>query len=182
MDALQAVSVVQAGLTAPAVALDAVQPDTRAVISQIAASEGITADQRTALVAVAMDIDAYIQAQPMRSGALDKVSGLGVYLNTTSTHTVPRWNLLTALRAYGLNLTEKPSVSHEQTAVNAQQQLEAVARQARGVSLDTALATVAAQSRAVQAAPVVQAVAAQAKPLNLPKADGAVVRKVDAVV
>ena len=188
MDMVRAVQAVIGGPSGPAAALD-VQPDTRAVISQIAASEGITESQRSALVAVAVDIDAYINAQPLRAGALDQVAGLGVYLNQTSTNTVPRWTVLTALRTYGLNQAgSTPAVSSEATAQQADQQatasLESVARSARSVSLDTALATVAARAAphvAVRAVSV-QAVATPAKPVVFPKADGGRVEHVDAVV
>lgn len=172
MDQVRAVTVAVQGASGPVAAL---QADARAVVAQVADNTGLSEGERVALVAATVDIDQFISAQPARSDALAQVVGLGTYLRSTSTKSIPRWNVMTALRAYGLNLTEdyaapkaKPVQAEAVQQVRAK--LEHVARASRDVSLDTAVA-------AAKAAPVV-AKAAPVKVESAPK----VAPKVDAVV
>ena len=151
-------------VTAAAALPEAVAPqaDARAVITDIAQNEALAPVERAALVDAAMAIDQFIASQPDRAGNLDQVVGLGVYLSKTSATTWPRWNVMTALRAYGLNLKEQPSQpapTEAQAAQQVQARLEGVARGSRQVSLDTALAVARAPT-----APVIQHVAATVAP------------------
>jgi hypothetical protein len=155
MDTLRALNAVTVGTSGPAAALPQVQADTLAVIAEIAASERLTASERSALTKVAVDIDQFINAQPIRAANLAQVAGLGMYLRQTSATTIPRWNVMTALRTYGLNLgpeVARPS-NAEVAAQQAQAQLEQVARSSRNVSLETALAVAA---RTAASMPVAQ--------------------------
>lgn len=167
MDTIRALNAVAAGTNSPAAAL---RPDAMAIIAEVASSERLTAAERTVLVAATVDIDQFITAQPQRAANLAQVAGLGMYLRQTSATTIPRWNVMTALRTYGLNIDhDAPRPDNAAAAAQAvAQKLEAVARSSRNVSLDTALAvaarTVASQPVAVQAAPV-------AKPAPVPKAE-----------
>lgn len=166
MDVLRALIGGANGGTVTAIATPVVPPiqaDTRAVISQIAADSSISPPERVALTQIAVDIDRYIQSQPLRAGNLDQVAGLGIYLSKTSATTWPRWNVMTALRAYGLNLNESvagPAPSEQAAARQVAAQLEAIARTARNVSAETA--TVQAPVAVQQAAVVVAATAVPA--------------------
>lgn len=171
MSNIIALNAVTAGATNPAAALDSItiSPDALAVVSEIAANTGLSASERGSLIQTTAAIDQFVTAQPDRAGALSQVSGLGVYLRQTSSASWPRWSVLTALRSYGLNLTETqrvdPAPTQEQAVQHVRQQLETVARASRDVSLDTAIAV----TRAV--APVVQQAPAPAPRAAAPKAE-----------
>lgn len=155
MDMIRTLTAVTAGANTPAPAVQ-VQPDAMAVIAEIAASERLTVSERTALTKVAVEIDQFINAQPIRAANLAQVAGLGMYLRQTSATTIPRWNVMTALRTYGLNIDHEAAARPSNVEVAAQQaqaQMEQIARASRSVSLETALAVAA---RTVASQPIAQ--------------------------
>lgn len=93
-----------AGFGGPIAALPAVPADSRAVISDISSSTGLSDSVRTELVQAVAAVDSRISNPTLRSDVLQQVSSLGFYLNNTSDDSMPRWSVLTGLRLYGLNL------------------------------------------------------------------------------
>lgn len=176
MDQVRAVTMAMQGSGGPVAAL---QADARAVVAQVAENTGLSEGERVALVAATVEIDQFITAQPARSDALSQVVGLGTYLRSTSTKSIPRWNVMTALRAYGLNLTEdyatpKPKVSQEVAVQQVQSRLESVARASRNVSLETAVAAARATPQPAAKAPVAKADSAPTIKPASPKVDAVV--------
>lgn len=125
--------------------------DVRGILTQIAQAPGLAEGERTALVQATATASSIANAD-LRAVALRQVSTMGLYLSKTGDSGLPRWSVMTALRAYGLNLQQTPRPqTAEQNGATAQkvaQQLETVA-QTRGVSLNRVL-----QAQPVQAAPV----------------------------
>lgn len=120
----------------------AVPVDTRALISEIANSTSLSDGERSGLISAVATVDQNLIGAT-RATVLEQVQNLGLYLrNTSANESFPRWSMMTALRAYGMNLQEGgPSV----TASTVRVQLEQVAQTSRGVSLDTAVAVAAHQ-------------------------------------
>ena len=181
MDNSVALSMVTAGAASPAAALDSVSADVAAVVNEIAANTGLSDAERASLIQTTAAIDQFVTAQPDRAGVLAQVSGLGVYLRETSSSSWPRWSVLTGLRAYGLNLTEAqrvdPAPTQAQAVAAVRQQLETVARNSRGVSLDTAMAVAKVVAPAVHVAAPVKVAAPKAESHAAPAAEGAGVVK-----
>lgn len=148
-----------AGATGQAAALPQVANDVRAVLTQIAEAPGLVEAERTALVQATATASGIANAD-LRAVALRQVSTMGLYLSRTGDSGLPRWTVMTALRAYGLNLQSAPkAVTPEQDAQAAQ----AVARQVaaaganRGVSVQQALQNTAGAQAAIPVQSAVQA-------------------------
>jgi hypothetical protein len=156
MSNIAALNAVTAGATNPAAALEVLpSADAAAVLNDIVSQPNLTDGERTALAQAAAYVDQNIAVQPARAEALAQVSGLGLYLSSTSTDSIPRWTVLTGLRAYGLNLKEpapQPTPTPQQAQAQVAQKLQAVARASRNVSLDTALAVAKAPTPVVEVA------------------------------
>lgn len=152
MDIRAPVPALQGSSSGSAVEVPAVAPAVRNVLAEIASNPVLTDVERTALVA-ATATAGQISNVSMAELALETVSSTGIYLRNTGGSTSPRWQVLTALRAYGLNLSEqahaKPRPSDAQLAAQVNAQLNAVVRASRGDSLEQ----VQAVAKAVQAAP-----------------------------
>lgn len=134
--------------------------DARAVIGEIAGNEALSDGEKGGLIAAVATVDQGLSGNA-RSVGLAQIQGLGVYLRNTGNDGFPRWSMMTALRAYGLNLATTSAVPVQpQPVVQAavQSQLNDIAQSSRGVSLNTALAVAQATP-----APVVKA-AAKAAP------------------
>lgn len=132
----------------------AVSPNVRQVLSDIASNTALSDGDRTAMVAAVAEAqgikDSVVQAQ-----ILAQVQGLGVYVRHTNDEGFPRWNVMTTLRVYGLNLKQgQGGASDAVVAARVQQKLESVA-QGRGVSVQqaVAVANAAQQAAEVQQAP-----------------------------
>jgi hypothetical protein len=155
---------VSTGASAPAAALPQVSAQVRSVLATIASATTTSDSQKQALVA-ATATASQIADVNVAEIALETVSTTGIYLRNTGSEGWPRWQVLTALRAYGLNLTEKPAApvpNDAALAAQVQQQVANVLREARNVSV--AQATQAVQSAPAPAAQVVQAAPVQATP------------------
>ncbi len=169
MDIRAPVSVLQGNGSATAVEVPAVAASVRNVLAEIASNPVLTDVERTALVA-ATATASRISDVSIAELALETVSTTGIYLRSTGGATSPRWQVLTALRAYGLNLSEQrhaePRPNDAQLAAQVNAQLNTVVRASRGDSLDQ----VQAMAKAVQAAP--QPVVTQApRPVAKPAAE-----------
>lgn len=140
--------------------------DSRAVVADVSTSTELTDSERTQLVQAVAAVDAGISSPSLRSDVLEHVSRLGFYLKNTSDEGWPRWNVLTGLRVYGLNLdastqgapsaAAQPQAPQPDEQVVAQQvkaKLDGVARSSRGVSLEH----VAAAVKTAKSAPVASA-------------------------
>ncbi len=108
-----------------------VPADSRATIRDIAASTRLSDGQKTNLIAAVAAADSGISD---RGVALERAQMLGLYLRNSGNDGFPRWTMMTALRAYGMNLTEEAAAP---AAVN--QALQAAAATA-DVSVETAVA------------------------------------------
>jgi hypothetical protein len=141
---------VAGGQSAPATALPTVSSEIRAVLTQIATAPGLQESERAALVQVTATASSIADAQ-LRAVALRQVSSMGMYFSRTGDSGLPRWTVMTALRAYGLNIQQNATqaTSHQSAEI-----ANSVARQvstlaaSRGVSL----------SQALQSAPQAQAI------------------------
>jgi hypothetical protein len=115
--------------------------DVRGVLTQIAQAPGMNEGERTALVQATATASSIANAE-LRTVALRQISSMGLYLSRTGDNGLPRWSVMTALRAYGLNLQQTPRApTPEQSGAAAQkvaQQLESVA-QSRGTTLNRVL-------------------------------------------
>lgn len=114
-----------------------VPADTRALISDIANSEALTESARSGLIAAAAQIDSGLTGA-VRTEALAQVQGLGIYLRNSGTEGYPRWPMMTALRTYGMNLTNNGGGGQAAVISNLKSQLEHIA-QGHGVSLQKAI-------------------------------------------
>ncbi|MCA3243791.1 MAG: hypothetical protein INF43_00610 [Alphaproteobacteria bacterium] len=140
-----------AGATGSGGPLAQVPNDVRTVLTQIAEAPGLVESERTALVQATATASSIANAD-LRAVALRQVSSMGLYLSRTGDSGLPRWTVMTALRAYGLNLQAAPkAATPEQDAQAAQ----AVARQvaaagaSRGVTVQQALQNTAASQAAI---------------------------------
>jgi hypothetical protein len=121
------------------------------VLAQIAEAPGLAQAERTALVQATATASSIVNPE-LRAAALRQVSGMGLYLSKTGDSGLPRWTVLTALRAYGLNIQNAPKVATpEQNAQVAQQVAQQVAAVGanRGVSVAQALQNTASAQAAV---------------------------------
>lgn len=148
-----------AGASGPAGALAQVPNDVRGVLIQNAKAPGLAQAERTALVQATATASSIANAD-LRAVALRQVSTMGLYLSRTGDSGLPRWTVMTALRAYGLNLQSAPKAS---TPEEDAQVAQAVARQvaaagaSRGVSVQQALQNTAASQVAIPVQSAVQA-------------------------
>jgi hypothetical protein len=126
-----------AGANSSAAAV-AVPADSRAVINEIAGSTTLTDSARSGLIAAVAAVDSGLSGAT-RSSALAQVQGLGIYLRNSGTDGYPRWPMMTALRAYGMNLTNNGGGGQEAVISNLKSHLEQIA-QGHGVSLQKAIA------------------------------------------
>lgn len=127
---IRALSQISGGTTS-ALAVN-VPADSRAVISEIAANTALSDGQRTHLITAVAAADSGLQVGE-RSAALERIQMLGLYLRNTGDSSFPRWSMMTALRAYGMNLTDEAAAP---SAVN--QALQAAVAP-RNVSVETAV-------------------------------------------
>lgn len=135
--------------------------DLQQTLTTIAQTPNLSDAQRSSLTQALATVAQSVQSSALRSQTLSKVTNMGIYLATTQPEGFPRWNVMTALRAYGLNLQQTPKLL-EQAAVQAvQQQLNALAEQVRPVVAESP-AVIATLSTNLPSAPVAQkAIAAQ---------------------
>ncbi|MBI1308764.1 MAG: hypothetical protein GC129_02750 [Proteobacteria bacterium] len=114
-----------------------VPADTRQVLAGIAGNTSISPQVRTELVQAVAAADS-VGESSLRSDLMSQVGGLGVYFSQTKSEGWPRWDVLTALRTYGLNLKANQQVggSGVEVARSAQAKLEQVARKEGGVSME----------------------------------------------
>ncbi len=126
------------GANTPASALAGVPADIRNVLTTIATSPGITEADRTSLVK-ATAVASGISDASLRSVALKQISGMGLYLSSVGDNSLPRWSVMTALRAYGLNIRDKtPTESDTTRTAQAMQQVAALAK-ANNISVTQAI-------------------------------------------
>lgn len=71
-------------------------------------------------------VDPLPMAEAIASGP---AAGMGIYLRSTASEGIPNWVVLTALRAYGLNIVEETAPAPKPTEVAAAQAKAAVAAQ-----------------------------------------------------
>lgn len=137
-----------------------VPADSRALVSEIAASAGLSDGQRGGLIAAVAAADSGL-SMAERAAALERIQRLGIYLRNTGNEGFPRWTMMTALRSYGMNLTSEAAAPSAVT----QALQQAVAD--TGVSVQTAVAVAATMAPAPAPRPVVKAAEVVA-----PAADG----------
>jgi hypothetical protein len=101
---------------------------------------GLSRDQVSALSAAVAQVDAGIENPALKQQVLNEVSGMGMYFKNTDTEGFPRWPVMTALRAYGLNLSVPQGQGEQEVARRVRQVLSDVAQQTRGVSARQAVA------------------------------------------
>lgn len=137
-----------------------VPADVRAALSTIATQDGLTDSDRGALVQAVAAASRLSGAA--RADAFSQVEGLGVYLRHTGDEGLPRWTMMSALRAYGLNLKQNnypAGISESAVAKNVQAVLERIAA-SRDTSLTQALSVAQTVTAAQAAAPAVADMAA----------------------
>jgi hypothetical protein len=106
----------------------------------------LTDGERTALVQAVALADQGTSGE-LRSQILSQVQGMGIYLRHTGDEGLPRWSMMSALRAYGLNLepgvyskaASQSGVAGVATTTAVQAKLASVVA-SRNVSVDHALA------------------------------------------
>lgn len=135
---IKALSQVSGAVGGPA----GVAADSSALLSQIAANSALTDGERSALVESVALADG-LADQGLREVVLSQVQGLGIFLKNAGDRGLPRWSVMTALRAYGLNLEEKPRVSDAGLVAQARANLSRVA-ESHGHRLNHALHAVKA--------------------------------------
>lgn len=156
---ISALSQLSGGLNTSAAAVS-VPVDTRALISDVGGSTMLTDMQKSGLIAAAATADSGLSGEA-RTTALQQIQQLGIYLRNSGVDGYPRWPMMTALRAYGLNLSTGTSTGQASVVSNLKGQLEQIA-QGKGVTLEKALAAVTnlpaqgISSPKVYSAPVVQ--------------------------
>lgn len=155
-----------AGSSASAVAVPA---DSRAMIREIAASTRLSETQKTSLVAAVAAADSGLAD---RSAALARAQMLGLYLRNTGNDGFPRWSMMTALRAYGMNLTESAAAPAAM-----QQALQSAVAETQ-VSVETAVAV----ARTMAPPPTPAPTSAPKAAAKAPAADVPVVAKVEKFV
>lgn len=138
-----------AGATGLSAGVAAVPADVRAVLTQIAEAPGLQQAERASLVQVTATASSIANSE-LRSVALRQVSTMGLYLSRTGDSGLPRWTVMTALRAYGLNLQSAP---RPQTPEQNAQVAQTVARQVAAVGAERGVSV----QQAMQAAPAAMA-------------------------
>jgi len=175
--------IVQRGLSpSSAVSSVSIASDLQQTLTTIAQTPNVSDAQRRTLIQAVATVAQSVQSSALRAQTLNQVTNMGIYLATTQTEGFPRWNVMTALRAYGLNLQQTPKVL-EQAAVQAvQQQLSALAEQVRPVVVESP-AVITTQSASLPSAPIApKAVATPlATPADATETDAAAYRPVNAV-
>jgi hypothetical protein len=145
MGELVALSGAVAGVDSPVAALAVAgitpSPEALQTLNELTAGGLSRAQVNTLSAAVAL-ADAGIQDQALRTSVLNEVSGLGVFFRNTDPDGFPRWPVMTALRAYGLNLSVPAGQGDAAVAQKVRQVLNDVAQQDRGVSAQQAVAAV----------------------------------------
>lgn len=136
---IRALSQLSGGMGASATAV-AVPADSRVLLSEIAASAALSDVEKGGLVAAIAVADSGL-AGASRASALETIQRLGIYLRNSGNEGFPKWPMMTALRAYGMNLSEGGGVTENAVRANLQGQLQEIA-QGRGVSLERAIAAV----------------------------------------
>ncbi len=164
---IRALTQLSVGLETPAAAV-AVPADSRALLSEIAASAALSDMEKGGLVAAVATVDSGLSG-PSRESALATVQRLGIYLRNSGSEGFPKWPMMTALRAYGMNLSEGGGATETAVRANLRGQLEQIA-QGRGVSLEKAMA-------AVTVAPVAAPAPAPADVEVAPATTGVLVEK-----
>jgi hypothetical protein len=101
---------------------------------------GLSRDQVSALSAAVAQVDAGIENPTLKQQVLNEVSGMGLYFKNTDPEGFPRWPVMTALRAYGLNLSVPQGQGEQEVARRVRQVLSDVAQQTRGVNARQAVA------------------------------------------
>lgn len=163
-----ALNAVASGRNSPAAALPQPSAEALQALAALVNSGGLSEAEVGTLSAVVARVDAGVQSAATRQNLLQQVSGLGLFFRNTDTNGFPRWPLMTALRAYGLNLAGQVEQAEVAVAAEVQQQLNTLAQQSRGTSLGQALA---AATAAVVVGPVVQQrEAPQPQPVKVVKA------------
>jgi hypothetical protein len=95
------------------------------VLTQITEG-GLSRDQISSLSAAVAQVDAGIQDADLRKTVLNEVSGIGMFFRNTNPEGFPRWPVMTALRAYGLNLSVPAGQGDAAVASQVRQTLQAV--------------------------------------------------------
>lgn len=115
-----------------------VSVDSGQILSEIAANSALTDGERTAMVQTVALADT-LNDSAAREVVLSQVQGLGIFLKNAGDKGLPRWSVMTALRAYGLNIEDKPSVRGSAVVAQARAHLSKVASN-HGVSVEHAVA------------------------------------------
>jgi hypothetical protein len=122
-------------------------------ITAIANDTALSPSERSALVGAVAGFDQSVSTKSTRAALFAQVEGFGTYLRNTSSNSWPKWEHMTALRVYGLNLESgKKSFTEEAAAAQMQVRLENIAQSSRGQSVQQ---LVAASRAAVEARAVV---------------------------
>ncbi|RYG62050.1 MAG: hypothetical protein EON60_01310 [Alphaproteobacteria bacterium] len=144
---IRALNQLSVGLETPAAAV-AVPADSRALLSEIAASAAMSEVEKGGLIAAVATVDSGLSGQS-RESALATVQRLGIYLKNSASEGFPKWPMMTALRAYGMNLSEGAGATETSVRANLRGQLEQIA-QGRGVSLERAIAAASVPMKAME--------------------------------
>lgn len=151
---VRALTSIQGAQTGPAAALAVEVPsNAQQVLNDLATNGGLTESELTALSVATARVAQSVASPELQKVALAQISSTGLFLRSTDTQGLPRWNVMTALRTYGLNKPEpKPSVATDaQVVQQVRQQLDTVVRESRGVSLDEAVAVARVVQQQAQA-------------------------------
>jgi hypothetical protein len=166
------------GASSPATPVPNVSSAVRNVLTNIATLPNLSDAQRSSLVAATATASQIVDIT-ISEVQLETISSTGIYLSNTSGTSWPRWQVLTALRAYGLNLTEKPvapapqavQAPYAQVVAQVQAQLNTLVQEARTAAPQQAQAvSQKAAAPVVQQQTVAQAPAPTAKPAPKPAA------------
>lgn len=136
---------IQGGPQSPVAALAPEVPsNAQQVLTELATSGGLSESELTALSIATARVAQSVASPELQQVALAQISSTGLFLRSTDTQGLPRWNVMTALRSYGLNRPDpKPNPATDaQVVQQVRQQLENVVRESRGVSLNQAIAAV----------------------------------------
>ncbi|PIZ30068.1 MAG: hypothetical protein COY40_05530 [Alphaproteobacteria bacterium CG_4_10_14_0_8_um_filter_53_9] len=129
-----------------------------AVVSAVAADTRLSTPERTSLVQAVARFDQAQISKSTKDVLFGQVEGLGTYLRNTGNTSWPRWQQLTALRVYGLNIEQGAKSDVEEVVIaQTKELLNSLAQSSRNVSLQTAVTAPA--PAAAPTAPVQVAVA-----------------------
>jgi hypothetical protein len=156
--------------------------DLQQTLTTIAQTPNLSGAQRSSLTQAVATVAQSVQTTAVRVQTLNQITNMGIYLATTQPEGFPRWNVMTALRAYGLNLQQTPKLL-EQAAVQAvQQQLNALAEQVRpNVAENPAVITTLSAAASVAPAVAKAVTVPVATPTESPEAATTAYTPVDAV-